>query len=159
MKNKPGKKIEYDEGLELLRQYCSYRARCHKEVRTKLIDLKIYGDDLEKIMASLVEEDFLNEERYAQAFVRGKYRINKWGKMKILQNLKRNNISPYIIKKALAEIDVDEYRTTLRNLLTEKLFHVKEKNKARRYQKLNRYALQKGYEYSLVKELIEELIN
>ena len=159
MKKKPVKKIEYEEGLEMLRQYCSYRDRCHKEVRTKLLELKIYGNDLENIIAKLVEEDFLNEERYAKAFVRGKFKINKWGRMKILQNLKRNKISAYCIKKGMEEIDEDTYRKALKALLKEKLFHVKEKNKARRYQKLNRYALQKGYEHSLIGAFLDEMIN
>ena len=159
MNKKPNQTIHFEEALERMRQYCSYRDRSHREVRTKLIEMKVYGDKLEQVMARLVEEDFLNEERFARAFARGKFRINKWGREKIKQSLKIKGVSAYCIRKGMQEIDDDEYISTLKDLLEKKIKSVKDKNKAHRFQKLNKFALQKGYEYGLVKKIIDELLN
>lgn len=99
-----------------LQKYCAYQDRCHQEVRQKLFDLKMYGDDQEEIMASLISEGFLNEERYARSFARGKFRINRWGRMKIRQALKQKQVSEYCINAGLQEIGDEEYEEALRDL-------------------------------------------
>jgi regulatory protein len=94
-----------DQALIKLQRYCAYQERCHQEVRNKLIALKVFGDDLEDVISNLISEGFLNEERYARAYVRGKARIKRWGKMKIVAQLKSRQISDYCIRKGLEELD------------------------------------------------------
>ena len=107
----------HDVALKKLQAYCAYQDRCHKEVRSKLLDLGMRGHDLEVIMAELVEDNFLNEERFARSYVRGKFRIKRWGRIKIRLELKRRNISAYCIKKGMTEIDDNDYYTTLENII------------------------------------------
>lgn len=109
-----------DQALEKLRKFCAYQERCHQDVLTKLFDLSIYGDDQDQIISQLITENFLNETRFAQAFAGGKYRIKKWSKYKILNELKRRKISAYNIKKGMAEIDEDEYEKNISSLVEKK---------------------------------------
>lgn len=155
---KKKKYISRDEALDKLERYCVYQDRCHKEVRTKLIELGIYGDDLELIIAKLIEENFLNEERYACSYVRGKFRMKKWGRIKIKIELKRNKISAYCIKKGFQEIDEEEYIETLDKLILKKNELLREKNPYKRNQKIAAYLYQKGYESHLIWERIKALI-
>lgn len=143
--------------LDKLQKYCAYQDRCHKEVRTKLLELGIYGEDLEQIIAELIAENFLNEERFAKSYARGKFRIKKWGKRKIIQELKRRQISEYCIKKGLKEIDDDEYEKKLRELLEKKNTYIVEKNIYIRRKKLFNYAYQKGYESFLIQSFVKTL--
>ncbi|MBK8342084.1 MAG: RecX family transcriptional regulator [Bacteroidetes bacterium] len=106
-----------DAALNKLRHYCAYQERCHEEVRTKLLSLKIYGEGLEAIINKLIEDDFLNEERFAKAYAGGKFRMKKWGRGKIVQGLKLRKISDYCIKKAMLEIDESDYQKTLAALV------------------------------------------
>jgi regulatory protein len=148
--------ITPDEALGKLQKYCAYQDRCHKEVRSKLLDLEVYGDDLEDIMASLIENDFLNEERFAQSFARGKFRIKKWGRIKIKIELKRKYISEYCLKKGLAEIDEAEYIKTIYELIEKKERTVKAKNPYERKGKIASYLMRKGYESYLVWECLKD---
>lgn len=148
------KYLTYDEALKKLQHYCAYQDRCHSEVRTKLISIKVYGDELERIMTDLIEEDFLNEERFAQSYVRGKFRIKKWGRYKILKGLKFKRISAYCIKKGMQEIDEEEYCQTLEQLLIKRLDNdatFEEVGKAAKF------AITKGYESPLVWETIKAI--
>ncbi len=106
----------YDLNVVKMQKYCAYQDRCHSEVRNKLLQLKVYGDDLENIMSDLIQQDYLNEERFACSYVRGKYRMKKWGRDKILMELKKRRISAYCIKKGMAEIDEEEYLQNLESL-------------------------------------------
>ena len=146
-----------DDALEVLKKYWVYQDRCHSEVRTRLIKLKIYGDDLEDIIVDLIEDDFLNEERFAKAYVNGKFKIKKWGKIKIRQELKFRKISDYSLRKAFEEIDYDDYLNTLINLFEKKNATLRAKDIWDRRKKLTAYAQQKGYEYDIIKEAMESL--
>lgn len=143
--------------LEKLRKYCAYQDRCHKEVRTKLLSLKVYGEELEEIISALIQDNFLNEERFARSYARGKFRIKKWGLNKIKQQLKLRQISEYCIKKAEEEIDRTEYRETLQVILEAQM----EKNKNLSFllsrDKAIKYALGRGYEAKLIYEIIKSL--
>ena len=137
-----------------MERYCAYRDRCHQEVRTKLLSLKVYGDDLEEILIHLMQEGFLNEERYAKSYVRGKFRINRWGRIKIQQNLLRKNISAYCIKKGLEEIDANEYQNTLNDIIEKELSSLSIPiNKIL----LTKKIMNKGYEYPLVIEALKNI--
>ena len=142
-----------------IKKYCAYRDRCHKEVMSKLVELKVNEEISNEILSELIAEGYLNEERYARSFVRGKYRINKWGRNTIIKKLKQNEISQFLINKALEEIIETEYLSNLRHLLEEKDRIVKFKNQYDRYNKLFSYVYRKGYESELIKETIEDLIN
>ncbi len=117
------KYLTKEEALSKLQRYCAYQDRCHKEVRSKLLDLGVRGYDVEDVMASLIEENFLNEERYARSFVRGKFRMKQWGRRKIQQELKMKNISAYCLKKGFEEIEEEEYWQTLMGVLEKKKYH------------------------------------
>jgi regulatory protein len=107
--------------IDRMRKFCSYQERAHSEVRTKLLKLQIYGDDLEDIIHQLISDDFLNEERFARSYVRGKFRMNKWGRFKIRLHLQQKRVSDYCINKGMEEIDEEEYISIIDNLLARKL--------------------------------------
>ena len=117
-----------EEALEKLRRYCAYQDRCHQEVRSKLLSLKIYGQWLEEIMSDLISEGYLNEERFARNFARGKFRIKGFGKVRITNELKARRISDYCIRKAMKEVDEEGgYEETLQNHIEKFLDQRKEK--------------------------------
>jgi regulatory protein len=135
--------------------YCKYQERCHQEVRNKLYELGCTTPEVENHIATLIESDVLNEERFARSFARGKFRMKQWGKEKIKQQLKLRKISDYCIKKAFTEIDPEEYDTTLNKLASKKANEVKgDRSEAARKFKLYRYLIQKGYERDLVMDAI-----
>ncbi len=144
--------------LEKIKHYCAYQERCHSEVRTKLLELKVYGDELEGMMAILIEENFLNEERFARAFARGKFYFKKWGRIKIRHQLKARNISTTLIQIAMKEIDENDYEHTFNALAEKKLETLKaEKNKFVKMNKLKNYLLQKGFENDWVFNILKEI--
>ncbi|MCO6462229.1 MAG: RecX family transcriptional regulator [Saprospiraceae bacterium] len=142
----------FSVNLERAKKYCAYQERCHTEVRSRLIEWKVYGDELEEIMAALVEENFLNEERYAKAFVSGKFRINQWGKRKIIQHLRMKNISDYCVRKGLEVIDEDEYLAMINKLVKKRIHEKKHQSAAQ----LISYLMSRGYEYELIQRVIDD---
>lgn len=102
--------------LEKLRKYCAYQERCHDEVKTKLATLGVKGAEAGEMITHLIEQGFLNEERFAKAFAGGKFRTKNWGRLRIIAELKRRHISPYCIRMALQEIPDSDYRRTLEKL-------------------------------------------
>lgn len=143
-----------DEAVANIQRYCAFQERCHKEVRYKLIEHAIYGDLLEEIISDLISNNFLDEERFARTFARGKFRMKQWGRNKIKQELKLRDVSVYSIKAAMTEIDGDEYLSVLSNLIAKKERTTTFKNQLDKKKKLTDYALSKGYEYDLIAEMI-----
>ena len=143
--------------LQAIQHYSAYQERCHSEVRSKLLELGFRGNDLEEAISSLIADNFLNEERYAQLYCGGKFRINKWGRKKIIQELKKKKVSDYCIRKGLKEIKDQEYWETLQGLASKKMLEInaKEKNVWIRKQKLQRYLMQKGYETDLINDILK----
>lgn len=142
-----------------IEHYCHYQPRCHKEVRNKLYELGCTTPEVEEQIAELIQSGLLNEERYARAFARGKFRMLKWGKVKIINELRGNKISEYCIKKGLSEIDGEQYMEVLTVLAEKKWKALKsEKNQFTKRAKARKYLMQKGYEADLVQELINEII-
>jgi len=111
-----------------------------------LIDLGIYGDSLEEIIVDLIEDNFLNEERFACSYARGKFRMRDWGRIRILQELKLRKISDYCIKKAMQEISDEDYQATIDKLIEKKWKEVKESNLFKKRGKIGKYLMGKGYE-------------
>lgn len=145
------------EALGKLMHYCAYQERSHKEVREKLSKLKVWGAEADEIIATLIQEDFLNEERYARSFARGKFRMKQWGRTKIRYALIRKDISAYCIKKGLEEIEEEEYKKTLKKLAATKYEQLKGEHYLKRKQKTQQYLIGKGYEYDLVYEIVNNL--
>ena len=140
-------------------QYCDYQERSHLEVRNKLYELGCKTQEVEEYIADLIQENLLNEERYARSIASGKFRIKKWGRKKIIYQLKKQKISEYCIKSALTEIDPHEYILTLKKLAEKKLTELKgEKYVVQKRAKLYRYLLQKGYEHDLINDVYNEII-
>lgn len=146
-----------EEAPILIRRYCALQERCHSEVRTKLLNHGIYGDLLDEIISGLIVENYLDEERFAKLFAGGKFRIKKWGKNKIIKELKQKQVSEYSIREALKEIDDETYLNTLQDLASKKDRTSKYKNKFDRLNKLTSFLMGKGYEYPLVLEVINRL--
>jgi regulatory protein len=153
-----GKSYTVKEATLKLMQYCAYRDRSQKEVEDKLLEMRMIPAAREEIIIKLMQEDFLNEERFARSFVRGKFRIKKWGRYKIQQELKARDISSPIIKLAMTEIEESVYTTTLYELAEKKLNLLSEEDKFKLKKKLGDYLIRKGYESSLVYEVTEDLI-
>ncbi len=137
--------------------FCAYQERSQNEVRDKLYKLGATPDEVEELICQLILENYLNEERFAKVFAGGKFRIKHWGKVKIEQELKLKGISPRNINTGLLEIEDQEYIKTLRHILEKKQKSLKEKNPYQRKHKISLHAIRKGYEPSLVWELLNEL--
>ena len=149
------KKLSKEQTLPQIKQYCVYRERCHSEVKEKLYSYGLYKNDVELLMAQLIEENFLNEERFAIQYAGGKFRMNQWGRVKIKYALRQKQVSEYSIKKALKQISEVDYNKTLQKLVAQKLKTLKsETNIFSKKRKLQDYLLQKGYEGELVREVI-----
>lgn len=145
----------FDSVLKKILHYCSYQDRCISEVKTKISTFDISSSDRDKIMQLLIDEGFIDENRFAHAFVRSKMHLKKWGVNKIKMALKMKGVSDEIINDALAEIAPEHYRGELVNILKAK--KINDLNESSRRAKLARYAIQKGYEPGLVWEVIREL--
>ena len=135
--------------LEKLRKYCAYQDRCHKEVRTKLLKLEVYGEDLEEVMTHLIAEDFLNEERFARSYTRGKFRMKRWGRIKIKNELKKRQISDYCIRKGMEEIENEAYDETIQYLIKKHTLFPKADNPMHK-KKIIESIQRKGFEYEFI---------
>ncbi|MDF4220514.1 regulatory protein RecX [Maribacter sp. M208] len=156
--NQKTKGYTVQEATKKIESYCAYQDRCHKEVVAKLKDMGMIPLAIDTIIAQLIEDRFLNEERFAKSFVRGKFNIKKWGKNRIVRELKFRNISKYNITSALKEIEPQAYLTTLDDLAHKRLQQISETNIQKRRKKLADYLLYRGWESHLVYEKLQELI-
>lgn len=144
-----------EEALQKAKQYCAYQERCHSEVKEKLYSLGLYKKDVDELMAELISENYLNEERFSIQFAGGKFRIKQWGRIKIKYGLKQKQVSDYCIKKALASIPETDYLRTIQKLFDRKLKTLKgEKNIFIKKRKLQDHLIQKGFEHGLVMKMI-----
>ncbi|WP_291964271.1 regulatory protein RecX [Maribacter sp.] len=156
--NQKTKGYTVQEATKKIESYCAYQDRCHKEVVAKLKDMGMIPLAIDTIIAQLIEDRFLNEERFAKSFARGKFNIKKWGKNRIVRELKFRNISKYNITTALKEIEPEAYLTTLDDLAHKRLEQITETNIQKRRKKLADYLLYRGWESHLVYEKLQELI-
>ncbi len=150
--------IGIERSTEKIKHYCAYQERNHQEVKDKLYSFGLYPDQVDMIISELITENFLNEERYAIAFSRGKFNIKDWGKQKIKYELKKNRVSEYCIKVGLNTIDENDYQKKLEKLYNAKLNVLRsEKNVFVIKKKIQSFLLQKGYELSLINDLLQKL--
>jgi regulatory protein len=145
------------EALQKAEHFCAYQERCHEEVLVKLQSLKINSDTIDQIMVHLITENFLNEERFAMSFARGKHRIKHWGKIRIANELKFRKIAQSLINKALQEISPEEYLNTFHSLANRHWDAMRETNDLKKRNKFCDYLLRKGFESNLVYEKVKEL--
>ena len=146
-----------EQALQKLRQFCAYQERSHQDVQQKLYALKVPRRDHDEIIATLIEEDYLNEQRFAEQFTGGKFRMKGWGKNKILQKLKEKNVSSFVINAAMKEIDEEDYLQNLKKDAEKKYEALKHEQPLVRKKKTINYLLQKGYEYSLISRILPSL--
>ena len=145
------------EGKARGAKYCAGQERSQQQVRDKLYDWGLYGDEVEEVLSWLISEDFVNEERFAQSYVRGHFKLKKWGRIKIKQGLQQKKISDYCIKVGMNEIDPQAYEDTINRLVEKKWNALKEQNLYIKKQKTVRFLLQKGFEADLVWEAVNQL--
>lgn len=147
------------EAINKIEHYCAYQERCHEEVVQKLGSMKMDSDEIDQIIAHLINDNFLNEERFACSFARGKHRIKHWGKIRITNELKFRGINQTLINIALKEIDPEEYYTTFGALANRYWESIQEKNALKKRKKFCDYMLRRGFESNLVYEKVRELEN
>lgn len=146
------------QALPKAKHYCAYQERCHSEVKSKLYDFGLNTREVEQIIGTLIEENYLNEERFAIQFAGGHFRSKKWGRVKISHALKQKQVSAYCIKKALKEINEDDYLKTLQQHFDTKLKTLKsEKNIFIKKRKLQDHLMQKGFESDLIRGLMAKI--
>ena len=142
-----------------IKSYCALQDRCQWDVRQRLSEWGLLESTKDILMIELINDEFIDEERYARSFCRGKFKIKKWGKRKIEFELKKKKISSVCIKKGMEEIDLKEYLKQLNNQAEKKNKLIKDKNHFNRKSKLAKYLIDKGYESNLVWEEIKEMYN
>jgi regulatory protein len=152
------KQLTPQEAKEKIQRYCAYQERSHQEVRKKLFDFGLYSHEVEEMISHLITSNFLNEERFARAFAGGKFRMKKWGRIKIVNALEGHGVSENCIRLGLKEIDNSDYEKTLYTLIDKKADDIDEENIYAKRDKLSKFAIQKGFEPDLVWKVIRELL-
>jgi regulatory protein len=152
-------KLTADEARLKLEYYCSYQERCHQEVVQKSYDLGLKANETDAVIVHLLQNNFLNEERFARSFARGKHRIKAWGKVRIVNELKQRQISAPNIKLALTEISEEEYEETLDKLAERHWESIRETNPQKKKKKFCDYLLRKGWESNLVYGKLKQFEN
>lgn len=154
---KPTKTYTVQEALQKLSRYCVYQDRCHQEVEQKLKAMNMIPEARAQIISELIKQDFLNEERFAMSYVRGKFNQKGWGRIRLKQELKRRQITDYLIRKALKQIKESDYLKQLSNLASKKYKQLGKDNSWAAKTKLKNHLLYKGYELHLILEEINNL--
>lgn len=152
--NKPKKKLTPTQALVRAQNSCAYQERCQQEMRDKLYDWGLHREDVENVIVDLITDGFINEERFAKSFAGGKFRIKKWGKIKIKIELKKRKISEYCIKEAMKEIDEDDYLQTIHQLIEKKSRLLKGGKPHVRNYKIQQYIASRGFEQNLIWDIL-----
>jgi len=148
------------QALPKIKQYCAYQERSHSEIKDKLYGFGLRKNEVEEILATLIEENYCNEERFAEQFAGGKFRMKQWGRIKIRRALQEKRVSEFSIRKALLQIDGDEYEKTIGKLAEAKWKSLsRERNIFMKMAKARDYLLQKGFESDLATQAISKLRN
>jgi regulatory protein len=150
------KKFTPTEALAKIYHYCAYQERSHKEVKEKLFSYGLHTSEVDQLLSKLITDGFVNEERFAKAFAGGKFRMNKWGRLKIENELNALGISPRCVAKGLKEIVDEDYEKTLQQLLEKKNKLVSDTEQFKKRNKLAQYAIGRGYEPDLVWRILKE---
>ncbi|MCD6090188.1 MAG: RecX family transcriptional regulator [Bacteroidales bacterium] len=146
--------FDFDIVLSKAQKYCAYQERCQWELEKKFRDWRVDEEIQDEVIATLIEQNFIKEERFAIQFASGRFRMKQWGKLKIKIELKKRQISSYSINKALETIEEEEYRLTLQKLILKKEKEILVKNDFEKKQKIAQYLYSKGYESELIWEVL-----
>lgn len=149
---------ELSEAKKKIATYCAYQERCHSEVATKLYAYGLYREQVEELTAWLITENYLNEERFALTYAGGKFRVKKWGKLKIRQALEYKKVSAYSISNALHQIEEKDYLSTITDLIIHQQKKVDEANVYIRRNRIAKYLNSKGFEPDLVWQQLKSII-
>ena len=152
------KKLTLSEAKTRIFRYCVYQERCHQEVKDKLYEFGLRSSDVDELLTDLITDGFLNEERFAKAFVGGKFRMKSWGRLRITRELEAKGLTGNCIKSGLKEIDEDDYQKTLMTLIRKKSAMLEEENTFVLRDKVSRFVIQKGFEPDLVWSILKEEI-
>lgn len=147
--------VDFKIALDKAAKYCAYQERCQFDLENKLRDWNVDKEIWDDLIAEMIQQNFLNEERFAHTFTTGKVNIKRWGRIKIKMELKARNISNYSINKALDHIDQEKYILNLQHLIQQKQHLIIGKNEFEKRMKLIRYLNGRGYELELIKEQLE----
>lgn len=156
MQSPPKSYILLRESLAKAEHYCAYQERCHSEVKNKLFEIGTHPGDFDEVFLHLMKGNFLNEERFARSYARGKFKLKGWGKIKIANELKMRGLNSKLIAMALEEINEEVYQTTLDKFMKEKRRLTKGKNAFDLASKLKRFGLSKGYEMEIVNQWLKD---
>ena len=159
MNPKNSKTLSYKDILSKMEYYCAYQERCYKEVEEKLFTYSVTLLEKEAILIHLIENNYINEERFAKSFVRGKHNYKNWGKVRIKNELKFRNISSKIIDNALKEIENETYIANFNTLAEKNWTSIKEKEGLKKNKKFVDFLLRRGYETHLIYDKLHELTN
>jgi len=147
------------EAFAKIQRYCAYQERSHQEVKHKLFEYGLHSGDVDELVSRLITDGFLNEERFAKAYAGGKFRMKKWGRLKIQRELEHRGLTKNCIVRGMNEIDDRDYSKTLKDLLAKKAEQTPEPNLFRKRDKIAKFAISKGYEPELVWEIVKDLIS
>ncbi|MGN6179446.1 MAG: regulatory protein RecX [Mucilaginibacter sp.] len=154
---KPNKITDEKAALAKAERYCAYQERAQQEVRDKLYEWGLWPEAVENIIVQLIGSSFLNEERFSKAYVLGKFRQKGWGRIKIKQGLKLKKVPDVLIRKALQQIDGDDYEKALTSILNRKLKSIAEKDPFKRRYKLQQYAYSRGFETDIINDILKQI--
>jgi regulatory protein len=152
------KKFSPKEALPKIQSYCAYQERSHKEVKNKLFEYGLYASEVDELISTLIVDGFLNEERFAKAFAGGKFRIKRWGRLKIKQELEMLGLTKRNVTTGLKEIDSSDYSKTLKALIKKKASLITESNPFKKKNLVARFVIGKGYEAEMVWEMVKEFV-
>jgi regulatory protein len=150
--------MDYKKAMNKAASLCSRQEYCRSDISKKLEKWDVAPDEGEQIIEKLVEENFIDESRFTTFFVRDKQRFNRWGRKKIWWQLKQKGISNEMINEALENLDQQEYRNNLKEVLKEKQRQVKNREPIKQKAAIIRNAVSKGYEYEEIIPLVEQLL-
>jgi len=150
-------KARIKKAKEKLARYCAYRERTHQEAKSKAIDVGLRCEEADELVAELISENFINEERFAKVYTRDKFYLNRWGRNKIIQGLKQKGISSYCMDVGLKEIEEEDYLDTLHSLVRKKASLVKETDMYLKKRKIISYMIGRGYESELVWDKVNDM--
>ena len=151
------KSYTLEQALSKLQKYCTYQDRCHIEVERKLTEMRIIPQAKEQIIMSLIDGNYLNQERFALAFVKGKFKIKKWGRIRLKAELKKRKISKYLIESALKQISDKDYLFAFEELANRKANSIKANSILLKKKKLADYLIYRGWESNLVYKKVNQL--
>lgn len=152
-------KLSPETAIQKMRNWCAYQERSQYEALQKLLELGLSTDEANEIIAGLIAENYMNEERFTAAFVGGKFRIKQWGKNKIKAELRKHKVPENMINKALQQIDEQEYQRCLQKIITKRMLLRNQSSQQKVFFDTLKYCISRGFESDLVNEQLKQMIN